>query len=370
MSGKGKAVEKGKAEPAASTSAVTGGTYASRVRNPSFGTEAKDSQPTFEIRLVAPQEKLSTHQVIQELSKGTTKSSLFGVRFLQRDIIASFHDEQERNRLVTRGSIKVRSTTISITTFPLPPSLGTKHFLCDIPMTATGTGVAKGLEPVAPTKWLFEHYNSTHVRTGRVIFWTKATTLPEHLRVVDIKCPIKTPGKAKKTEEEKPVPESKEADKEQQRGAPLAESDVEMMQAVAVKVPAASTLEAPIVPDAQIFKKAVLEAPARPALLSIYEGLTKKGDAEPANALVPTTLDNVTKTQSRVDHPDGTYDLYALSTFESDSGAVKALEKLKSNFKGDTKAWEMQGWVHYVSAPSGAKVLVIYKSRIANSIKK
>jgi len=116
--------------------------------------------------------------------------------------------------------------------------------------------------------------------------------------------------------------------------------------------------------------KAVLEAPARPALLSIFEGLTKKGDAELANALVPTTLDNVTKTQSRVDHPDGTYDLYALSTFESDSGAVKALEKLKSNFKGDTKAWEMQGWVHYISAPSGAKVLVIFKSRIANSIKK
>jgi len=128
-------------------------------------------------------------------------------------------------------------------------------------------------------------------------------------------------------------------------------------------------LEAPIVPDAQIFRKAALESPARPALLSIYEGLTKKGDADPANALVSTTLANVTKTQSRVDHPDGTYDLYALSTFESDTGAVKALEKLKSGLKG-VKAWEMQGWVHYITASSGAKVLVIYKSRIASTIRK
>ena len=71
--------------------------------------------------------------------------------------------------------------------------------------------------------------------------------------------------------------------KGKQRGAPLAESDVNMKQVVAVMIPAASTLEAPIVPDAQIFRKAALESPARPALLSIYEGLTKKGDADPAN---------------------------------------------------------------------------------------
>lgn len=173
--------------------------FASAVRNPSFGKEAKDSQVIFEVRLFAPATTIQLVDVIKELSKGPKKSSLFGVRFVQGDLVATFHDQQERNSLVSRGSIKVQSTLVSVGPYPPPASLGAKFFLCDVPMTATGSGVEKALEPLSPTKWLFEHYVGTNVRTGRVIFWTMASSQPEFLRVLDVKCPIKSSVKMPKS---------------------------------------------------------------------------------------------------------------------------------------------------------------------------
>jgi len=367
MSDSKKVTEKEKAATANETTTTSGAagakSYAGAVKTPQFGIEMKDSLPVFEVRLLAPQQKLSVNTVIQELSKSSAKSSLFGVRFMQRDIIASFRDEQERNRLVARGSIKVQGISLSLSTFPLPLSRGTKHFLCDVPMVATGAGVAKGLEPLKPTKWFFEHHTGTHIRTGRVVFWTEASSLPDLLRVVDVKCPIKTPGQKKEKKQE-----SKEVGKQQQRGTPLGNPNAGEDMDVVVEVPAVVNATDVVVPDARIFDEGKLDAPSRTSLLTIYEDLVKAGDAEEANKLIPTPLkDKVEKTQSRVDIKTG-YNLYNLSTFNSEEGAVKALEDLKRGIENHGE-WEKRGWIHFLTI-SGTRVLVIFKTRIAKHIKK
>jgi len=139
-------------------------------------------------------------------------------------------------------------------------------------MTATGAGVAKGLEPVKPSKWLFEHFDGTHVRTGRVIFWTQTSSLPEFLRVVDIRCPIKTPGKAKEKESEKKTEE------EHQRETPPDPSVTGIQKMTGVEVPSITNLKDVVVPDVRILKQAALERPDGPALLTVYEGLRQEGD--------------------------------------------------------------------------------------------
>jgi len=363
MSNSKKESAKGGGEPAitpnppASSGTTQGKTYARATGK----VEVKDSVPVFEIRLHAPQQKQTAHHVIQELIKGTAKSSLLGVRQQHKDYIASFRDEKERNLLTARGSIKVQGIVLSLSTFP-PPSMGTKHFLYDVPMVATGAGVAKGLEPVKPTKWFFEHHTNTHVRTGRVMFWTEVSSLPDYLSIVDVRCPIKTPGKKK-------AEKSTQAEKPQQCGTPLDTSAESDKTEVVVKVPPPINLQDSVIPDEYVFDNIRKEGPDRPGLLEIYEGLTKKEDEVEADRLIPTVL-GISRAVARVD-TGATYTFYALRILGQEAkDAVKALDAVKKRLAGENKTWEKRGWIHYITAPEGGKVLVVYKSRIANDIKR
>lgn len=122
----------------------------------------------------------------------------------------------------------------------------------------------------------------------------------------------------------------------------------------------------PVVPDAFIISKAGLESPDRTSLLTVYEGLAKNGDADPANKLVPTTLEKVKKTQAKVPNPaTETYDLFCLSTFEAEEGAQETLDqRVQKISDGYGSKWLDLGWIHYVRV-GGKRILVVYKSRIA-----
>ena len=63
-----------------------------------------------------------------------------------------------------------------------------------------------------------------------------------------------------------------------------------------------------------------------------------------------------------------TYAIYNLATFVEEKGAIKTLEKVKRSLEGQNKTWEKSGWTQFITTPTGIKVLVVHKSRIAHHI--
>jgi len=306
--------------------------------------------------------------------------------------VASFHDEKERDSIVTRGTIKVSGSTISASPFPLPARKEFKYFLQGVPMSATTSAVGKALESLEAGRHYFETYQGTSVRTGRVIFWSANPKPPATVRVNDVKVGVKAPGsgkpqpptteegKGRKEEDNEAMPDGdgpphaapkqqkkEEKEKEKQGGlpgqfdftfAPTTKGADEALQTMQVDphpvtpqkkeviqmsplspaAPAKGANKDPLLEKAPLVTQDFLNQlgftmTGKHAVLSIYEELDQTSDATAISAKVPSPVGKVTKQQKVLprDSAGKKLDLFNLNVLEVVRG-VDGYQKLQDHY--------------------------------------
>ena len=185
--------------------------YSDFVKKGSFGSKEPEKTEIFQSRLFAPSSSLK----INEVAKYVCKFNAFGLERLGKDLIVSFRKKENRDsfngKIHTIGKIK-----IEVGIFPPQPkekeALGAKHFL-NIPMDITGIGFKKTIDHFKPTRFIFEKFKDTNLRTGRAIFWSKEVGIPSFIFINEKKIKIK---KEKEVKKQPPQQQSQQSQKPQQ----------------------------------------------------------------------------------------------------------------------------------------------------------
>ena len=258
--------------------------------------------------------------------------------------LASFSKKDAKEFFCGQKSLSIRRAIIRVAPFPpeKPKDEGYKFVLSNVPMRVTGKGVLRALEQADSTKFLFERYDGTPIRTGRVIFWSPRSELPNFMIILGCKCSVKrlqAPVEKKKKDdqakdqknEQKEQKEQKERRKEKGKEkekmdvdpdfppspthqvlrenprslvdvttppaqspkkrkietSPLSKNDEEIYRSALERPAPRVTME--------FLKKIGLPVPQNHATLSVYEELKKEEDAIPISNEVPSPIGKVKK---------------------------------------------------------------------------
>ena len=373
--------------------------YSDAVKSEVFGAEQKDYQFVYQIRLFAPSAQLKIKDVIAFFKSNKHGKTLFGLERTGKDLLASFHSQENQKSIAELKSIKINKLDVKVEVFPPPArksaDLGCKFIMSKVPMTATGSGVAKALSPLQPTRFMFEKHDDK-IRTGRVLFWSLKQDIPKSIYINGIKVFIKkidTPQTRKDTqeatkEEIKETPkdsahkESTITDTSMTVDVPetptkLAPGPVQPLVELSNKKRKGSPLDkltkqptnpleedAPIV-DVGIFKTLGLPTPSNHAVLSIYEDILNDEQYETQRLEVRSPIGKET-TKTVVKHSYATCpgeDRYMLSVqTQPDLFKVLDVEETLSN-EVSQDLYSKKRWTQILSV-GNFTVLVIFKSRI------
>ena len=125
--------------------------YSDALKSEVFGSDQKDYQKVFQLRLFAPSTQIKIKDVISCFNGVQQSKSFFGLERLGKDLLAPFLSQEHQQSLAKQKTIKVNKQELKVEVFPPPAKksedLGNKYIVSKVPMTATGPGVAKALSP-------------------------------------------------------------------------------------------------------------------------------------------------------------------------------------------------------------------------------
>ena len=94
--------------------------YSDALKSEVFGSDQKDYQKVFQLRLFAPSTQIKIKDVISCFNGVQQGKSFFGLERLGKDLLASFLSQEHQQSLAKQKTIKINKQEVKVEVFPPP----------------------------------------------------------------------------------------------------------------------------------------------------------------------------------------------------------------------------------------------------------